>query len=495
MLFLDNARVYRYDRASRRFVRGRSLLIDGERIIAFNADPAGLRVERIDLDGATVVPAFADCHVHLAQTGATIGPRSLANVDTYAAYEDAVAAIPREYGIVYAGGYDDAHWNDARHADAAPLERCHSDALALIVRVDGHSCIVNRKALDWLALPRGTDGIERDADDKPTGRLFLAANWNAQAAFAKRTPIETQRANESRAADLARTRGIAHLHAQLLGRTRGEYAEDVAFLRTLPIVVHPKICEPDAAIAHELGLPYVGGDVFLDGSIGSCTAALSQPYLADRGTGMLRFSDAEVVAYLEGAERRGISAGVHAIGDAAIDQFVRAARAVLHNQPSQHGTHHFIEHFEMPQPDHIAACAAMQLHLSMQPQFQATWGGDGGMYDDRLGAQRRKAMNPMRALVDAGALVCGGSDSPVCVLDPLAGMHAACAAQEPAYRLDPHGALALYTVNAAAFARAGRETGNLEPGLRADLTILDRDPLDGAAYSDCSVLRTMIGGV
>ena len=131
----------------------------------------------------------------------------------------------------------------------------------------------------------------------------------------------------------------------------------------------------------------------------------------------------------------------------------------------------------------------------MQPQFQATWGGDGGMYDDRLGAQRRKRMNPMRALVDAGVLVCGGSAPPVCALDPLAGMHAACTAQEPAYRLDAQDALALYTVNAAAFARAAHETGNLDPGLRADLAILDRDPLDGAAFSDCSVLRTMIGGV
>jgi predicted amidohydrolase YtcJ len=495
MLFLENARVYRYDRALRRFARGHTLLIDGERIVACDADPSGLNVERVDLEGATVLPAFADCHVHLAQTGAVIGARSLASVDSYAAFERAVEAIPNDRGIVYAGGYDDARWGDGAQAAAGPLERFHPDALALIVRVDGHSSIVNTKGFASLGLPPEIEGIERDAGGSPTGRLFLAANWKAQAAFADRTPLDVQRANERRAADLARSRGVAHLHAQLLGRTPDGYAQDVAFLRTLPVIVHPKICEPDAAIAHALGLPYVGGDVFLDGSIGSCTAALSQPYAGDRGSGALRFSDAQVVAYLEGAESLGMSAGVHAIGDAAIDQFVRAARTVLHGRPSPRGTHHFIEHFEMPRREHIEACSTMQVHLSMQPQFQATWGGDGGMYDERLGCVRRRAMNPMRALFDAGALVCGGSDSPVCALDPLAGMHAACTAQEPEFCLDPHDALALYTVNAAAFARAAHDTGNIEPGLRADLVVLDGDPLDGAAYSDCSVIRTMIGGV
>jgi predicted amidohydrolase YtcJ len=486
VLFLDNGRVYRYDGESRRFVRERSVLIDDDRVLGYGIDPAGLTVRRIDLDGATVVPGFTDAHVHLAQTGATTGPRSLAHVTTYDRYSATIAQVPEEFGVVYAGGYDDARWSDGKIADSAPLEREHADALAMVVRVDGHSSIVNSKTLRWLDLPPEIEGVERGDDGAPTGRLFLAANWNAQSTFAAQMPEQAQRAYERSAAELARSRGITSLHAQLLGRTRDQYAADVHFLRTLPVRVHPKICETDASIAAELGLPYVGGDVFLDGSIGSCTAALSQPYCGERGDGALRFSDEEVVAYLEGAEARGISAGVHAIGDRAIDQFIRAAQRVLGGKPSPRGTHHFIEHFEMPHHEHIGACASMQLHLSMQPQFQATWGGMGGMYDDRLGLARRERMNPLRAILEAGALVCGGSDAPVCALDPLAGMHAACTAQEPEQCLRPHEALALYTVNADAFGDTAHPT---------DVVVLDRDPLDGAAFSDCSVLHTVIGGV
>ena len=480
----------------RRFRRATSVLIDDAGTIAgIDVDPSGLGVRRVDLDGATVLPAFADAHVHLAQTGAATGPRSLAAVRSYPQFERAIAAIPDEYGVLYAAGYDDARWEDDRTADAAPLDRIFADGFAMAVRVDGHSCIVNRKTFAWLNLPAQLEGIERDPSGAPTGKLFLAANWQAQSLFAQRTPEAVQRAYERDAAALARSRGVAHLHAQLLGRTRDEYAADVAALRTLPVRVHPKICEPDASIAAELGLPFVGGDVFLDGSIGSCTAALTQPYLRERGSGALRFTDEEVEAYVRGAEERGISAGVHAIGDAAIDQFIRAVRRVLRDEPSSRGTHHFIEHFEMPTAEHIDACARMELHCSMQPQFQATWGGADGMYDDRLGAQRRHAMNPLRRIVASGALVCGGSDAPVCALDPLAGMHAACTAQEPDACLDPHEALALYTVNAAHFAREAHLTGTIAPGLRADLVVLDRDPLDGAAFSDCCVLQTMIAGV
>ncbi len=494
MRLFENVRAYRYDAASARFVRHRSVLIDGERIVALDTEPTGIDCERIDGDGGVLLPAFTDCHVHLAEAGAYVGARSLAAVRSYDAFAAAVARAPRDGEMLYAGQYDDALWEDGAHADACPLERCHPDALAMLVRVDGHSCVVNRKAFAWLALDAQTPGIERDDDGEPTGRLFLEANWRAQARFAARIPQETRRANERRGAELARANGIAHVHAQLLGRDAAGYAEDVEALRALPIAVHPKVCEPDAHIAASLGLPYIGGDVFLDGSIGSCTAALTHPYEGGRGSGNVRFSDDELLAYFAGAEALGIGAGVHAIGDAAIEQCVRTWERVLGDKPSPRGSRHFIEHFEMPDDTHVEACVQMGITLSMQPQFHATWGTEGGMYDDRLGAERRRRMNPMRAILARGGHLCGGSDAPVCALDALAGMAAACAQQEPQACLDPHQALALYTVNAARFGYAENETGNLAPGLRADLVLLDRDPLEDGAFARARVLRSWLAG-
>lgn len=494
MKLLANARFYSYDPADGAFHRHRSLLIDQNRIAAIDEEPSGLGIERIDLAGATVLPAFADCHVHLTDTGFFLGARNLAPTRSYGDYQQAVERLPSEAGLVFGGQYDESTWNDRRVADAAPLERFHPNARALISRIDGHSCIVNRKTFAWLDLAPQIQGIERDETGDPTGKLFLDANWCAQFAFFAALPVEVRRAAERRAVDLALSRGALHLHAQLLGFARDAYAAEVEALRALSAKIYPKICEPDASLARELALPHIGGDVFLDGSIGSRTAALAHRYADADTCGSLRFSDDELLAYFAQAEALGVAAGVHAIGDAAIEQCIRVWERVLAGKPSPRGCRHFIEHFEIANPEHIDACARMGIALSMQPQFDALWGNAGGMYEVRLGQQRKRAMNALRRIDRAGIVLCGGDDSPVCALDPLAGMQACVEHHEALERLSPHRALAMYTVNAARLAYSENETGNLSLGLAADLVILDGDPLDGAAFTQCRVLQTWKDG-
>jgi predicted amidohydrolase YtcJ len=487
-----NARVYSFDASSRRFVRSRSLAVLDDSIAAIDAEPSGTDVERIDLAGATVLPALADCHVHLAGYGYLSGERDLSGVRSIDALHAAVEHLPVRDGIVMAGRYDDATWPDGA-ASAEPLERFHADRIAMLTRVDAHSSLVNAKTLHWLQLPADSDGIERNANGVPTGRLVREANWSAQARFAERIPLGVRRDAERRSVELAIARGVAHLHAQLIGFALDAYAEEVDAMRALPANVHSKICEPDARLAHSLGLPYVGGDVFLDGSIGSCTAAMSRPYDAG-GRGALRMNDDQVFKYFDGAERLGVSAGVHAIGDEAIDQAARVWRRVLHDRPSTNGCRHFIEHFELASGEHIDACARMGLFLSMQPQFDAAWGGTGELYERRLGVERTRSMNAFASIRRAGATLCGGSDAPVCELNPLAGMQAAIQHHRETERMTPHEALAMYTVDAARFGYTEHRTGNLAAGLSADFIVLDRDPLDGAAFAECRVLQTWIAG-
>jgi hypothetical protein len=480
----------------RRFTMHRNLLISDGRIAALDCgEPSGVR--RYDLQGATVLPAFADCHVHLAGTGYALGERNLAGVRSYDEFDAAIACVPREDGTVYAAQYDDARWRDGRSADALPLERHHAGARAMAVRVDAHSCLVNAATLSWLKLPNDMPGIERDADGTPTGRLNLDANWTAQSAFIGAFSGAAVHNAERRAVELALRNGAVHLHAQLLGRAREEYAHDIDALRGLPAKIHPKVCEPDAMLAQELGLRSIGGDVFLDGSIGSCTAALGEPYAGSTARGALRFSDDEVHEYFARAEELGIAAGVHAIGDGAIDQCMRTWERVLGGRPSPRGVRHFIEHFEMATDEHIEACSRMNIYVSMQPQFDAAWANEGGMYDERLGTERSHRMNRLADITQSGAVLCGGTDSPVCVLEPLAAMQACLDHHQESQRLDAHAALAAFTVNAARFGYAESLTGNCAPGLAADLAVLDRDPFispSGAAFGDANVLQTWVDG-
>ena len=483
---------YAYDVHAGAFRKHRSVLVDGLRIVAFDEDPAGTSVERVACEGATLLPAFADCHVHLTDTGLFLDERNLNRTRSYQEFAAQVTRVAREWGVVFAGQYDESAWKDGRVADAAPLERAHPDARAMLVRVDGHSCIVNRATFIWLNLPDGIEGIERDADGRPTGKLFLDANWRAQSAFMEAMPLEAKRAAEQRAAELARSNGIVHVHAQLVGFRREQYAEEIDALRALPGKWYPKICTPDPHLAAELGLRYVGGDVFVDGSIGSRTAAVSEPFCGTHEHGKLRYSDDELLDYFAAAQGAGIAAGVHAIGDRAIEQCVRTWERVLGERPA--GVRHFIEHFEIATEEQIEACARMGVYLSMQPQFDALWGGEGAMYDERLGTRRMHSMNALGRAQRAGAVLCGGSDSPVCELSALHGMQAAIAHHEPRERLTSEEALLMYTFNAAKLGYVERQTGVLAPGYAADFVLLDRDPLAGGRFDDCTVLQTWSDG-
>ncbi|HZT11526.1 MAG TPA: amidohydrolase family protein [Candidatus Baltobacteraceae bacterium] len=493
MKVLVNARVYCYDPASRTYRRQDGLVLDGSRIAGVTAADAGAGVDVVDLQGATLLPAFADCHVHLTDTGYFLGERNLNGARSYDEFARAIARIPRSE-FVLAGQYDESTWSDGALADSRPLETEFASVQAMLVRVDGHSCVVNRKTLEWLDLDPQTRGIEREQGN-PTGKLFLEANWTAQKRFMSALPLSARREAERRAAALALERGYLHLHAQLVGFDRGDYAEEIEALRSIPGPKwYPKICEPDPDLAASLRLPFVGGDVFLDGSIGSCTAAVTEPFCTTGGHGELRLSDDEVYVYFANAEALGVSAGVHAIGDRAIEQCLATWERVLGGKPSSRGTRHFIEHFEIARPEHIEACARLGIYLSMQPQFDALWGGAGGMYEERLGTQRMRTMNALGSIQRAGAVLCGGDDSPVCDLQPMEGLRAAVEHHEERERLTPQEALTMYTYNAARLAHAELETGVLAPGFAADFVVLDGDPLAGDSFATCRVMQTWADG-
>jgi predicted amidohydrolase YtcJ len=116
------------------------------------------------------------------------------------------------------------------------------------------------------------------------------------------------------------------------------------------------------------------------------------------------------------------------------------------------------------------------------------------MYDARLGTARMRTMNALGRAQRAGAVLCGGDDSPVCNLSPLEGLQATVDHHEPSERLTPAQAVTMYTHNAARLGHVERETGILAPGFAADFVVLDRDPFDDARFTECRVLATWANG-
>jgi predicted amidohydrolase YtcJ len=227
-------------------------------------------------------------------------------------------------------------------------------------------------------------------------------------------------------------------------------------------------------VVRELGLAGAGGDLFCDGAFGSHTAALSAPYTDRPETaGALRFETAALVQHLRDCTAAGVQAGFHCIGDAAVDQVLTAVGTVvdLLGRAAVRACRHRLEHVEMVGDAAIDRMAQWGLVASVQPAFDAAWGGASGMYAERLGAERAAACNPLADLVDGGVAVALGSDAPVTPLDPWGGVHAAVDHRTPGAGLRPFDAFDAATHGGWHAVRAEHPDGPLAVGAPAHLAL------------------------
>ncbi len=179
-----------------------------------------------------------------------------------------------------------------------------------------------------------------------------------------------------------------------------------------------------------------------------------------------------MAAHVVACTEAGLQAGFHAIGDAAVDAVVEGVRAAAEKLglARVRAARHRVEHAEMLTPDAIAAFAEFGLTASVQPAFDALWGGQDGMYAQRLGAERAGAMNPFAALLRAGVPLAFGSDSPVTPLDPWGTVRAAAFHRTPEHRVSVRAAFTAHT--RGGWRAVGRDdAGVLVPGAPADYAV------------------------
>ncbi|MGI8879598.1 MAG: amidohydrolase [Jatrophihabitans sp.] len=431
--------------------------VGGEDAAAGLADAAD-RI--VPLAGALVTPAFVDAHVHLTPTGLATttvdlrGSRSLAE----ALARVGVAAKGSGGGIVLGAGWDESSWPERRAPTLTELARVTGpDTAVYLSRVDAHSGLVSAPLIarhpELAALP----GY---ADD---GWLRTQAHTRArQIAFASLTDDQRHSAQVT-ALQQAAERGIGCVHEMATPQLSSE--TDLADLlalntspATFPLVIGYWGELHGVETAVRLGAAGAAGDLSVDGSVGSHTAAMSSPYADAPTSGTQYLSADEIAAHVIGCTRAGIQAGFHAIGDAAVDAVITGmehAAAAL-GGAAVRGAGHRIEHAELVTD--VRRMAAAGLLASVQPVFDATWGGSAGMYADRLGAERAGRMNDLAALASAGVTLALGSDTPVTDFDPWAAVRAA------AY---PHRAESAISTRAAfsAHTRGGwRAAGRSEHG-------------------------------
>ncbi|GGO42492.1 amidohydrolase [Streptomyces daqingensis] len=433
--------------------------------------------ETVHLEGALVTPAFTDAHVHTTVTGLALTGLDLSGVPTLPEVLARIAAYAssRPHDTVLLGhGWDSTAWPERRHPTRAELDEATGGRPCYLTRTDAHSALVTTALLDLVPGIRHVTGFD---DDEPLTRdAHHAARRRAHGTLTAARRAEAQRAALEHAASL----GIGALH-ECAGPDISSEDDLTALLALAAETDGPRVrgywAEPvtsaaDAARVRALGASGAAGDLFVDGSLGSHTAHLSAPY-ADAGhTGTGYLDAAAVAAHVAACTRAGLQAGFHAIGDAAVATVTAGVRAAAEEVGTDRvrAARHRVEHAEMLTGQTIADFAEFALTASVQPAFDAAWGGEDGMYATRLGAARAATLNPFAALLRSGVPLAFGSDSPVTPLDPWGTIRAAAFHRTPEHRISVRGAFTAHT-RGGWRATGDDEAGVLVPGAPADYAL------------------------
>jgi predicted amidohydrolase YtcJ len=452
-----------------------ALLVDGPDVAWLGDDASAktMSADRvIDLDGALVTPAFVDAHFHATGTGLALTGLDLAISPTLTAALDLVERRARSNGgrPILGSGWDETRWPDGRIPTAAELDRASYGGVVYLARIDAHSAVVSSALMASLPGLQSLDGY------RPTGLLTKDAHHAARRVALGMITAGQRAELQREALRHAASVGVAAVHE--MAGPEVSSADDLSALlavaRTEPT---PEVFGYWGELggiktALELGAVGAGGDLFCDGSLGSHTAGLTEPYSDAPTSGYLRFETEELAEHILACCEAGIQAGFHAIGDAAVGQVVAAMlSAAARSTPGRvTGGAHRIEHAELiPSILGLADCGLL---ASVQPAFDATWGGDFGMYAQRLGTERARNLNPFAKLAAAGVPLAFGSDSPVTPVDPWGAVRAAAYPHNSRHALSPRAAFSAHTRGGWRAARAdGDGSGVLSPGAPATYAV------------------------
>jgi hypothetical protein len=449
-----------------------AMLTDGGTVAWVGSDQAAAALTAdvtVDLEDAWVAPAFVDAHVHATSAGLALTGLDLTDAPSLAVALSRVEQAARKArgGVVLGTGWDDTRWPERRPPTAAELDRASYGGVVYLARTDVHSAVVSSALTAAVPEARTSPGWAGDGLVRRDAHHLVR-----RAAYAAVTPGQ-RRAAQTATLTRAAALGIGSLHECGGPEIGGEddFRELLALDHAVEVLGYWG--ELDAVDrARELGAVGAGGDLFVDGALGSHTACLTAPYADAPTTGHAYLSSDDVARHLVACTRAGMQAGFHAIGDAALravlDGVEQAARLV--GSDALRALRHRIEHAELLDDTQIARMAAQGLVASVQPAFDARWGGTEGMYVERLGPERARGMNPYAALAAAGVALALGSDAPVTPLDPWGTLRAALHHRTPGSGLSARAAFAAHT--RGGWRAAGVDgCGELAPGAPATFAV------------------------
>lgn len=511
--------------------RAEAIAVKGDRIEAVgeNAEMLKLRgpyTQVIDLGGKFVMPGFNDAHAHLESGGFERLNVDLVGVKSLDEFRERIrakvqTAAPGDW--ILGGGWDENLWPVKSLPSRWDIDEITTDHPVFVERVDGHIGVANSRALQLASItlasrdPKGGQ-IDRDSNGQPTGILRETARQALTDAIPRPTHDKRRQAMELALEEAAQW-GITSIQDnstwedfQILeeiekdGKLTARISEWLPFDESLDQLDAKRKEHPTSDNMLHTGML----KAFLDGSLGSHTAALVEPYADDpKNSGLPRYDAPKLNEMSKERMLAGYQLGFHAIGDAsaqmALNAFAEGEKAAKEKKiKAANGGDDYrlrIEHAQVVTPMQIVKFRDLKVIASMQPAHVIT---DMPWAEARLGPKRAAHSYPWAEFLKRGVTLAFGSDHPFGPISPFLGLYAATTRtsesgkQEyyPDQKISMDQAIAAYTTGSAFAEFAEKEKGLIAPGMLADFVVLDRDVTSVAPPKllQTRVLRTVIGG-
>jgi predicted amidohydrolase YtcJ len=502
----------------------------------------GPKTKVVDLHGAFAMPGFNDAHTHMANAGRQKLAVNLVGVHSLAEMQQriqAFAATARPGTWLLGGGWDHTLWPDGKLPTRADIDQVTTGHPAIFRRVDEHMAVANSAALAAANITAATPDpagakIDRDASGNPTGILREAGAYALVNSKIPPPTLEQRRQALTVAIADVLANGVTSVQdnsewedflaleeLEHTGKLPLRVAEWLEFSQPVAVLEQRRASHPtDDLLLH---LTQLKG--FMDGSLGSRTAALDEPYADDsNNSGLPRYEQSKLSQMASERAAAGFQLGFHAIGDRANDMALNAFGAAeqvanLPPSPPEHGPDAHIvtrpesgtpppaalrfrvEHAQVLLPADFDRFEKEGVIASMQPSHLLT---DMKWATSRIGPERAKYAYAWKTFLDHHVTLAFGTDYPVELINPFRGLYSAITRQneagtmtfQPQEKISLNEAIYAYT-QASAFAEfREKEKGRLEPGFLADIIVLDRDITAASPQQllHTKVLRTIVNG-
>ena len=440
------------------------------------------RIKKINLGAGALIPCFVDSHQHFASFSTFQAGLNVMDVESNVEMSERI----REFASGLKGktlicfGASPHSVVENRLINRKELDAVCSEKEVMVVKYDGHACIVNSRLLNKMDdKVRGLRGYHPD-----TGEMNQEAFFKFSDYITKSLSLLDLLRNMMRAVDYMATKGIGMIHTVSGVGFPGDL--DISFEKIFAkslkngfqLRVFPQPMNINAAVKRKL--PRIGGcfESALDGCFGSHDAAMNEPYTDEEGgNGVLYYSDEKVFAFCKAANRAGLQIEMHAIGDRAFDQATRALKAALDDYPREDHRHGII-HDCLPTEEGLKICKEYGIVMPVQSAF-INWKQEPDEYlESIIGTIRCSKLNPIRTLRNHSAAVSLGSDAPCTFPDPIIWMDRAVNNPNPSEAVSVQEALRMCTYNGCYTTFDEKERGSLEVGKIADMVILSANPYE-----------------